>query len=193
MPKTLDLQESLVLDAMLSFSTRVALPMDLDCLHKKITASGKGHITFEDLCNVLGKLTFQDLVESAPNSEFLITERGRARLIADEAREIFGERAPTEPIRASYCGPLIGEERIPDTVLLCIDENELDGWWRSLSAEQKGDCFAGFALSMHEGSDSHVYVESADRIPVDGTIGEPTTSSLKDQLRRSVDREGARA
>ncbi len=143
---------------------------------------------------------------------WLITEKGRAHLIAAEARDIFNECARHTPVcrdRRAGDTPRIEEVPIrteagadlheqlkatharldelgiadaPATALLCIDEDELDDWWESLDVEMKADAFAQFALHMHDGAESHVYVERTDCVPFGGTVGELSTS-LTDKLR----------
>jgi hypothetical protein len=121
-----------------------------------------------------------------PYDVFTITERGRACLIGDEARNIFSPSAEelktmaeaADPIQVTMCNA--SEPREPLTARLIVDEDELDLWWANLGVEEKADAFAGLSLRMH-GGESCVYVEAG--IPVEGAIGvgpkHPTQSAGK--------------
>ena len=171
--------------AILDALTHCALSTNITVLHE-LVCPREQWVNLEALGNWLLGLENVGYVGRDPGADsamplYHITCKGRAWLCASDARAIFGERvdnkhaaaaaAPRpEPIQVSACDA--EERKLPSTALICLDEDELNDWWTSLDVECKADAFAQFALHMHEGHDSHVYVEPSHlSVPVTGTIG----------------------
>jgi hypothetical protein len=171
MNRTLTLHEVLVLDALFNCEAAVTAETLLEIADPR----EKENLTAADLDEALVSLFDEALILRViePNCApmYSITAKGKARLVGKEAKEVFDECAPHARFVATCCRHR--EPKEPSTALLCLDEDELDDWWESLDVELKADAFTNFALRMHTGEDSHVYIEPEHpSIPVLGTVGE---------------------
>jgi hypothetical protein len=144
-------------------------------------------ISASSISDILNECVFLGYVIWTPDggAKYAITSKGRAHLCAADARAIFGERVPAEPIKEAVQSAI--EMRAPATALICVNEDELDDWWEPLSVEQKAECFAGFAL--HELSGSHAYVKG-ESVLVAGLVGD-LSPDLTEKL-RNTESEAAR-
>jgi hypothetical protein len=174
--------------AILDALTHCTLPVNITVLHE-LVCPREQWVSLEALGFLLLSLEAEGLltrmIDANDPPVYHDTCKGRAHLCAFDAQAVFGERvdnkhaaaaAPRpEPIQVSVCNA--EERKLPSTALICLDEDELDDWWASLDVECKADAFAQFALHMHEGHDSHVYVEPSHlSVPVTRTLGAlPTT------------------
>lgn len=114
---------------------------------------------------------------------YSITQRGKARWAADEAREVFSTpvkpRIEEAPVEAAVCN----RKDPPPTAVICLDEDELDDWWANLDVENKADAFARYALHQET---SYVAVDAqVSTIPVMGTIG-GDNAKLQERIRQAV-------
>ena len=106
--------------------------------------------------------------------------RATIRLMEEEeaeAREQFNNILAAEPeegapLSVTVCHRAEPEDRKPAVAMLCINEDELDGWWDALDVEAKADAFSQWSLA-NDGSNCHLYLgPSRGGIPLVGAIGE---------------------
>jgi hypothetical protein len=128
---------------------------------------------------------------------WVITEKGRAHLIASETRSVIEEVARHTPIRTESVRagsvtdkPRIeeatemdlnarlrashdeldrnGVPRLPAVATVCLNEDELDDWWTSLDTTSRAVAFTEYSLRNAGPTTSGVEI----RVPVIGTAGE---------------------
>ncbi|MDR3797988.1 MAG: hypothetical protein P4K93_07535 [Terracidiphilus sp.] len=121
---------------------------------------------------------------------YSITCKGRAHLIVADTHTIFHNHLKEEPASVSICNaPEVSEateEYEPAIAMLCVDEAELDKWWKALDVEAKADAFMQWSLS-NDGRNSHIYIDPS--IPVVGTIGNsyaPLSKEATEAIRKDI-------
>lgn len=168
MSDALTLQEAVVLDAL----CETKCPLGMQMIQDRVSLHAGDGIDRKTL-----SLTLSDLIERGyvhhvyglPEIRFEVTVAGRARYIGQEAKSAFD-------------GPPIEHE--PAQALICLDEDELDGWWDALDVEAKADAFVQWSLG-NDGRNSHIYIEPG--IPVIDTIGGTTHPQQKPVERVAAD------
>lgn len=151
------------------------------CAHKPWVSDGTIACILRTLRD--RRLVVVSYLPAAPNMPlYNATESGRSYLAAS-MDEIECAAAAERPTEVSVCNAAEPEESDPARAILCVDEDELDGWWNALDVEAKADAFVQWSLG-NDGRNSHVYIEPNDavRVPVRGVAGDD-----KERLGRRLD------
>lgn len=159
-PKNLLVCQKLALEAL----SLCAAPCTIDQLVEIADPGGNMPLDWMDLRDALDLLAHLGFV-----TYFHQTGMPETWQISDSGRQLWGLSIAGQNA-TEYRAPAVIEERDPEIATVCIDEEELDDWWKTLDCDQKADAFTQFSLRMYSAA-SRIYIEPAGTsIPVNGTI-----------------------